>query len=89
MIIGEDILPVDIEANTTRLCRIKNSTRRQISILTANDHILNTWTFQTKDQMAEKLDGLAETKDSKIKYVDIFLPVQMLKVSFSLNCIDT
>lgn len=82
-------MPVDIEANTTRLCRIKNSAERSISTLKAKDHILNTWTFQTEDEMAKKLDGLAETTDHEIKYVDIFLPVQMLKVSFFLFCLVT
>lgn len=81
MIIGEDVLPVDIEANTTRLCRIKNSARRSISTLEEKDRILNTWTFQTTDQMTKKLNELAEIPDSEIKFVDILLPVQMLKVS--------
>lgn len=81
MIIGEDVLPVDIDANTTRLCRIKNSARRSISTLKEKDRILNTWTFQTTDQMTKKLNELAEIPDSEIKFVDILLPVQMLKVS--------
>lgn len=82
LIIGKDILPVAIEANTNRLCRIKNSTRRSISTFNAMDDELNAWTFQSNDQMTQKLNELAEISNSEIKYVNIYLPVQMLKVSF-------
>lgn len=45
LIIGEDILFVDIEVNIICLCRIKNLVRRLIFILKEKDCILNIWIF--------------------------------------------
>ena len=79
-ILGKKILPKSITPSTSRVCRIRYSESRSISTLNAIEREIETLQFQDEDGMAESLKMLATKHDPGISYVDIRMPVSILKV---------
>lgn len=80
LILGEKILPTGITASTSRVCRVKYCERCMISTRDINDEEIENMSFENSKEMAKKLKTLANTNDTKISYVDIYMPVPLLQV---------
>lgn len=76
------ILPSDIEASTSRVCRVKYSEKLTITTRNEKDEELKSMTFKNTHDMAMALEVLAKTGDPVIRYVDIMVPTAFIKVSF-------
>lgn len=79
LILGEKILPSGITASTSRVCRVKYFKRCMISTRDNKDEELENMSFDNSKEMAEKLKTLALTNDTKISYLDIYMPVPLLQ----------
>lgn len=51
-----------------------------ISTRDINDEEIENMSFENIKEMAKKLKTLANTNDTKISYVDIYMPVPLLQV---------
>lgn len=80
LILGEKILPSGITASTSRVCRVKYFKRCMISTRVNKDEELEKMSFENSKEMAEKLKTVAITNDTKICYIDIYMPVPLLQV---------
>ncbi|XP_056002432.1 uncharacterized protein LOC125662397 [Ostrea edulis] len=79
LIIGEDILPMDTTTTAYKICRMRYSDKLQIATCDSEGRHIEVTECDDREDMADKLSGLARTKDDKIKYVDVWLPVDILK----------
>ena len=79
-ILGKKILPKSITPSTSRVCRIRYSESRSISTLDEMENEIETLQFQDEDGMVESLKMLATKRDAGVFYVDIRMPVSILKV---------
>lgn len=87
LILGEKILPSGITASTSRVCRVKYFKHCMISTRDNKDEELENMSFDNSKEMAEKLKTLALTNDTKISYLDIYMPVPLLQVSTKPHCV--
>lgn len=87
LILGEKILPSGITASTSRVCRVKYFKRCMISTRDNKDEELENMSFDNSKEIAEKLKTLALTNDTKISYLDIYMPVPLLQVSTKPHCV--
>lgn len=82
LIVGDDILPVDLEQSTTKVvCRIKYCDKLTVSECNSAGKIVETKTFDSEEEMKKKLEVICENKDSDIEIVDIGFPVKILQVN--------
>lgn len=79
-IIGTSILPVDIVASTNMVCRIKYSEELQVSCCNAEGEPVQTMFFDDVQKMKTSLKIIIASKEKKIEFVDIWYPVDVLKV---------
>lgn len=79
-IIGNSILPVDIKACTNTVCRIKYSEELQVSCRDAEGEIVQKMFFDNVQKMKTSLKNSIESEDKIIQFVDIWYPVDVLKV---------
>ncbi|XP_056003687.1 uncharacterized protein LOC125663356 [Ostrea edulis] len=79
LIIGKNILPTNITATTSRLCRMRYSDKMQILTCDSEDRHIEVTECDDREDVADKLSGIARTKDDTIKYVDVWLPFGILK----------
>lgn len=86
LILGEKILPSGITASTSRVCRVKYYKRCMISTRDNKDEELENMSFENSKEMAEKLKTVAITNDTKISYIDIYMPVPLLLVGTKPHC---
>lgn len=77
----DEVLPTNIEASTTKLCRIRNADNLTISTRNSKEEILQTWSFKSIKNMSKKLEGVASSQDSEALFVDIMLPVSIIRVN--------
>ncbi|XP_062610414.1 uncharacterized protein in xynA 3'region-like [Saccostrea cucullata] len=78
LILGKDILPSDVKATTTRVCRVRYSEKRKVSTLDKDEKVLAMSEFNDEKDMLKMLE-VAKTCDHRIEYVDIGFPVPLLK----------
>lgn len=89
LIVGDDILPVDLEQSTTKVvCRIKYCDTLTVSKCNSIGKIVETETFESEEEMKESLEAIRENKDSNIEIVDIGFPVKILQVSDFLDLLS-
>ena len=81
MLIGEKILPTNVAASTSRVCRIRFSKTLSVSIKDADEKEIDKWTFKDKREMELKVKELATTSEKNVVYVDICMEVPMLQVN--------
>lgn len=77
------MLPTGIMATTTRVCRVKYS--KELKIVTCDEKdkkYREHKSFQNTEEMAKDLKIIAQTRDQKITYVDIFMPLPFQQVYF-------
>lgn len=80
-ILGEKILPTGITATTTRVCRIKYAKELLVSARDQNDKKdIKRISVKSTKQMADEVKNMASTDNSKISFVDIFMPVRFQQV---------
>ncbi|XP_062604953.1 uncharacterized protein LOC134266745, partial [Saccostrea cucullata] len=79
LIIGKEILPIDIMATTTRVCRIKYSDRMRVSTLNKMGEELSNSEFDDEEKLIEMMEELATTDDHQIEYIDVWFPLPILK----------
>lgn len=79
LLLGHMILPSDIEASTSRVCRVKYSEKLTITTRNEKDEELKSMTFKNTHDMAMALEVLAKTGDPVIRYVDIMVPTAFIK----------
>ncbi|XP_062581662.1 mitofusin-1-like [Saccostrea cucullata] len=79
LIIGSDIVPTDIMATTTRVCRIRYSLKMQVTTLDKGGKQLDCTECSSVDQLSEMMEDLATTEDHEIEYIDVSFPVPILK----------
>nr|XP_022309254.1 uncharacterized protein LOC111114991 isoform X2 [Crassostrea virginica] len=75
----DEVLPTNIEASTTKLCRIRNANNLTVSTRNSKEEILQTWSFKSIKNMSKKLEGVASSQDSEALFVDITLPVSIIQ----------
>ena len=80
-LIGEKILPTNVAASTSKVCRIRFSKTLSVSIKDADEQEIDTWTFKDKREMERKVKELATTSERNVVYVDICMEIPMLKVN--------
>lgn len=80
-IVEQKILPTGIMATTTRVCRIKYAKELLVLARDQNDeNDIQRIPVKSTKCMADELKTMASTKNSKIGYVDIFMPVRFQQV---------
>lgn len=80
-ILGEKVLPTDISATTTRVCRIRYSEKLVVSVRDKNDkEDLERIPFSNIEEMTKKIKTLAKTEDPDKRYVDIFMQLPFTQV---------
>ena len=77
----DEVLPTNIDASTTNLCRIGNADNLTISTRNSKEEIIQTWSFKSIKNMSKKLEGVASSQDSEALFVDIMLPVSIIRVN--------
>nr|XP_022304819.1 uncharacterized protein LOC111111919 isoform X1 [Crassostrea virginica] len=75
----DEVLPTNIEASTTKLCRIRNADNLTILTRNSKEEILQTWSFKSIKNMSKKLEVVASSQDSEALFVDIMLPVSIIR----------
>lgn len=86
-ILGEKILPTGITATTTRVCRIKYAKELLVSARDQNDKKdIKRISVKSTKQMADEVKNMASTDNSKISFVDIFMPVRFQQVKGKNIC---
>lgn len=88
-IIGKPILPVRHEAATQKVCRIRYSDELSVSLCNTAGHTVEKMAFKNTQEMKTTLPNIICDNGSDIKYVDIWYPVEILKVNNIVfnNCI--
>lgn len=81
LIVGENIVPIKIQASTRKVCRIKYSEKLQVSTLNAEGIIIKDMFFENTQEMKTFLLTTIESTDKSVQIVDIWYPVKLLKVS--------
>ncbi|XP_061165679.1 uncharacterized protein LOC133174594 [Saccostrea echinata] len=66
-------------ATTTRVCRIRYSDKRKVSVLGKDGNVLVLSEFNDEEELSEMLEDVARTCDQQIEYIDIWFPVPILK----------
>ncbi|XP_061165560.1 dynamin-like protein 2 [Saccostrea echinata] len=79
LIIGKDIVPTDIMATTTRVCRVRYSDKMRVSKLDKEGKEIVSTEFSDEEQLSETMEDLARTDDHRIEYIDVWFPVPILK----------
>ena len=74
------IVPKSITPSTSRVCRVRYSDSRSISTLDKQEKEIDKLVFTDEDGMVESLKTLATNHSADIFYVDIRMPVSILKV---------
>ncbi|XP_056002434.1 uncharacterized protein LOC125661888 isoform X2 [Ostrea edulis] len=73
------IVVADIRISSPRVFRTKYADKLRISTCDSEDRQIQVTGCDDREDMADKLSGLASTKDAKIKYIDVWIPVEILK----------
>lgn len=82
LIVGDDILPVDLEQSTTQLvCRINYCDKLTVSICNTANTTHEHKTFESVEEMKRSLEVICKNGDSDIEIVDIGYPVKVLQVN--------
>ena len=81
------IVPKSITPSTSRVCRIRYSDSLTISTLDEKEKEIQQLLLRDEDAMAKSLESLATNQDDGIVYVDIGMPLPILKV-FHVICIN-
>lgn len=81
LIVGENIVPIKIQASTRKVCRIKYSEKLQVSTLNAEGIIIKDMFFENTQEMKTFLLTTIESTDKSVQIVDVWYPVKLLKVS--------
>ncbi|XP_061165684.1 dynamin-like protein 2 [Saccostrea echinata] len=79
LIIGTDIVPTDIMATTTRVCRIRYSDKKRVSALDKDGKDVVLSEFNDEEKLMEMMEDLARTGDQHIEFIDVWFPVPILK----------
>lgn len=71
---------MDVKATTSRMWRMKYADKLQISTCDREDRLIRGTKFDDREDMVKTLSELAKTNDDDIRYIDVWLPVEILKV---------
>lgn len=87
LIVGDDILPVDLEPSTTKfVCRIKYCDKLTVSKCNSAGQLPVPETFESVQEMKRSLEVLWQKSDSDIEIIDIGYPVKILQVNEFWTC---
>ena len=82
LILDRKLLPTSITPLTSRVCRIRYSDSLSISTSDEKENKIEEILFRDEDGIVESLKTLATNHDADIFYVDIWIPVPILKVFY-------
>lgn len=74
VLLGEEILPINVTASTTKVCRLRHSETWSLTTRESNGHELTTTTFDSRSerkQMIRSIQTEVTSSSNDTMYVDI------------------